>query len=97
MPPIPREVGMAISEKNPLALLPISQIIQLYHLSKYTVYELIKNDPTFPAVNIGPKKNYLIQPALLEEWIKQKSRDEKNFRFSIPSTSELLSMNDKWK
>lgn len=92
-----RKDSRKIYLNNPLELLPISQIVQQCNLSKYAIYELIRSDPTFPAINIGPKKNYRIQPTLLEEWFKQKSRDERNFRFNIPSTSELLSMSEKWQ
>ena len=70
-------------------LMPIKYIINKYKLSSYMIYESIKNDPSFPAINLGPTKNYRIDESLLNEWIRKRSINT-GMKNEIPTAQELL-------
>ena len=53
-------------------LMKINQFCLEFGFTKYAVYELIKTDPRFPVINIGPKKNYRIIESKIDEWLKGK-------------------------
>ncbi|MBF0315501.1 MAG: hypothetical protein HQK52_18915 [Oligoflexia bacterium] len=69
-------------------LLPISFILKDYKLSKYIVYSAIKTDPSFPAINLGPKKNYRIDASKFEEWLLRRSINTNHSK--IPTAKDLL-------
>ena len=60
-----------------------------FGLSRYMIYKTIQNDPSFPVINIGPKKNYRVYLNLFEEWFNRRanttvSGDE------VPTANELI-------
>ncbi len=79
-------------ETSGLKLMSAAAVSTAYNLSKYTIYGLIKSDPTFPCLNIGPKKNYRIPLDLLNAWIQQRFREKQYQEMSLPSASQLLSI-----
>src|SRR5689334_8878652 len=81
-----RRVIMSLGE----SLLSIREVKETYNLSYYTLYGLIKTDPSFPCLNIGPKKNYRIQRDLFAQWLKDKFNQRQQKSFEIPTTEELL-------
>ena len=72
--------------------LRVKEVILGYPFTRYAVYELIKNDPTFPFINVGPKKNYRVMPGLLEEWLKFRLEQRNYRRFTIPTPEDLLKL-----
>ncbi len=71
-------------------LLSVREVIQAFGLSRYTVYTLIRTDPSFPCVNVGPRKNYRIQKDLLVDWLTSRMEQRKSLSFQIPSLQELM-------
>jgi hypothetical protein len=69
-------------------LLPVSTIIRDYGLSRYMIYNTIKNDPSFPALNVGPKKNFRIDPNRFVEWLSRRTATATSS--AIPTGSDLL-------
>jgi excisionase family DNA binding protein len=76
-------------ESNEVKLLSVNEVSRSYNLSKYTIYCLIKSDPTFPAVNIGPKKNYRIQADLFKTWLEQRLKERQYYDFKVPTADQL--------
>lgn len=76
-------------ESSEVKLLSVSEVSRSFSLSKYTIYCLIKSDPTFPAVNIGPKKNYRIQMDLFKNWLEQRLKERHYLDFKVPTADQL--------
>ncbi len=79
-----------LAQSNDKPLLSVREVIQAFGLSRYTVYTLIRTDPSFPCVNVGPRKNYRIQKNLLIDWFALRLEQRKNLSFQIPSFHELM-------
>ncbi len=77
-------------ESSEVKLLSVNQVSRHYSLSKYTIYNLIKSDPTFPAVNIGPRKNYRIQSDLFKIWLDQRLKERHYYDFKVPTADQLF-------
>ncbi len=71
-------------------LLTVKQVMAQYNISRYVIYESIKNDPSFPVINLGPKKNYRINKVRLEEWLYRRDKSNEIAPFSIPTGDDLL-------
>ena len=71
---------------------PVKQLAALYGLNVGVVYEWIKTDSTFPYVNTGVKKKFMVQLDLFETWLQERTQRQKNDRFGIPTTDELLQL-----
>ena len=69
--------------------LRVKKVISDYPFSKFAIYELIRTDPTFPVINIGPKKNYRILPQLLEQWLKVRMEGRLYYEFKVPTADQL--------
>jgi predicted DNA-binding transcriptional regulator AlpA len=61
----------------------IKEISETYKISKSSLYRLSKDDPTFPAFNIGLKKKIVINHTEFKVWIK--SRNIKEEIFKLPT------------
>lgn len=72
-----------------MKLITVKEAIQKFNLTKHSIYEAIKNDKSFPVINIGPKKNYRLILSELGKWITDKSNTAKEFK-AIPTGSDLL-------
>lgn len=77
--------GQRINVKPETMYAKVSEICAKYRVSKYTIYEAIHNDMTFPVVNLG-KRNYRIPEDKFERWLEEKSKRKSH----IPSAEELL-------
>ncbi|MFT6630092.1 MAG: putative DNA-binding transcriptional regulator AlpA [Bacteriovoracaceae bacterium] len=51
----------------------VKEASQILSVSKSSLYKLFKNDPTFPAVNIGVKKKIVIHKVKLNKWISERN------------------------
>jgi hypothetical protein len=69
-------------------LLPVSTIIKDFGLSKYMIYKTIKIDSSFPARNIGPKKNFRIDLNEFIDWFSR--RTTLATTTAIPTGEDLL-------
>lgn len=81
---------MILTNEGSSQLKKVKEIKEAYHFSYHTLYGLIKSDPTFPCLNIGPKKNYRIQRDLFVQWLKERCKDRQSGSFQIPTAEELL-------
>ena len=70
-------------------LLSVSSIIENYGLTKYIVYQTIKIDPSFPALNLGPKKKFMIDVERFTEWLSRRTAFTTN-NTGVPTGSDLL-------
>ena len=50
-------------------MMTIKELTRAFNVSTWTVYKAIKNDRTFPIINVGPKKNYRILPSDFRNWL----------------------------
>jgi Helix-turn-helix domain len=71
-------------------LVSVQALTEHYGLSKSTLYELIKSDPTFPYVNVGLRKKYMIDGERFEMWLKERTEKQKSEQFGLPTASGLL-------
>lgn len=74
----------------PSGLVTIKILSSQYGISKSTLYELIKSDPTFPYKNVGLKKKFMIDAAKFEQWLEGRTDRQKDDRFGLPTASGLL-------
>ncbi len=51
----------------------INEISHEFGVSKTILYSQIKTDPTFPVVNIGLKKKYMIDTTSYLAWLKKQT------------------------
>ena len=65
----------------------VREVAQLYGLSLWMIYQHINSDPTFPFVNIGHKKRFLIDLKGFERWIRK--RGEKGLGQGAPCSEPL--------
>ena len=71
-------------------LITVAQAMNRYQLTKHVIYEAIKHDPTFPAINLGPKKNYRIDENDLVLWLKRKRHAPTDAPLHVPTGDDLL-------
>lgn len=69
---------------------PIKEIAMMYGISSWLIYHHIKTDPTFPVVNVGIKKRFLIDPLHLEVWLNNKTKKFQQAEHNLISSDELL-------
>jgi predicted DNA-binding transcriptional regulator AlpA len=71
-------------------LYSIKEVATMYGISQWLIYHHIKLDPTFPSVNVGVKKKFLIEIAQLDAWIHKRSKKQVEKNFNLPTVEELL-------
>lgn len=64
--PLGREDGRTI--------LTVKEVSEMLRVSQWTIYHLIKTDPTFPSLNVGIKKKFVVRAEELERWLAQRSK-----------------------
>ena len=74
----------------PSGLISVQALAAQYGISKSSVYELIKSDPTVPYVNVGVKKKLMIDRARFQLWLDHRTNTEKDERFSLSTAAGLL-------
>ena len=62
----------------------------MYGISQWLIYHHIKSDPTFPCVNVGIKKRFLIQLERFDKWLSTRSQLQTIKGHNLPSVNELL-------
>lgn len=68
----------------------IKETAEFLRVSLWTIYSLVKTDPSFPYLNIGLKKKLVIDRVRLEEWMKVRSKYLTRTERNIPSSNDLL-------
>lgn len=97
----PQKLSAKNIEVGPLTILPevvrpnarfinVKDAASMYRISIWTIYELIKTDPSFPYRNIGIKKKFILNTDDLEAWMKERTKREKHIEMHIPTADELL-------
>lgn len=71
-------------------LVSVKALASQYGVSKSAIYELIKSDPTFPYVNVGLTKKFMIDAAKFEIWIESRTERQRNEQFGLPTASQIL-------
>jgi hypothetical protein len=68
----------------------IKEVTSMYGISSWLIYHHIKTDPTFPVVNVGIKKRFLIDPLRFEAWLEIKTKRFQQAEHNLISSDELL-------
>ena len=68
----------------------VKALVARYDISKSTVYEHIKTDPSFPVENVGVKKKFMIDPIKFEKWLTDRTNRERHQALKIPTADQLL-------
>ncbi len=68
----------------------IKEVVEMYGISQYLIYHHIKSDPTFPYVNVGIKKRFLIDPKAFEKWLLKRSHKLNQEQHNLPCANELM-------
>lgn len=68
----------------------IKEVSIMYGMSLWLLYSHAKTDPTFPIVNIGLKKKFVIDLIQFESWLDSRTKRFKQLSHNLPSASELL-------
>ena len=71
-------------------LMSIKTVSTQYGVSKSTLYELIKTDPTFPCVNVGLKKKLMIDAEKFTVWVEARTERQKQSHFGLSTIGGLL-------
>lgn len=72
-------------------LLTVRQLEALSGLTVGNIYSFIRTEPTFPYVNVGKKKKYLIDKEKFFAWLDKRSATDKSERFNLSSANQLIS------
>lgn len=51
----------------------IKEVAKMMRVSTWTIYSLVKTDPTFPSLNVGLKKKFVVDRQKLKAWTESKS------------------------
>jgi hypothetical protein len=70
--------------------LPIKELAVRYSISDWILYRFIKTDPTFPYLNVGLKKKFVINEVSFRTWMEERTKRERSRFFHIPSGEDLL-------
>lgn len=62
-----------LGRENGRTILTVKEVSEMLRVSQWTVYHLIKTDPTFPSLNVGIKKKFVVKAAELEQWLTNRS------------------------
>ena len=62
----------------------------MFGISQWLLYHHAKTDATFPVVNVGVKKKFLIDPKILANWIENKTKNFKEAEHNLISSAALL-------
>jgi len=68
----------------------IKEIASRYGISDWTLYRFIKIDPSFPYLNVGIKKKFVINEDAFRAWMEDRTKKERNHYFHLPTGEELL-------
>ncbi len=61
--------------------LTVREALKFMNISEWSIYNLIHRDPTFPYINIGVTKKYVIDASLLNQWLENRiQRDKEKLR-----------------
>jgi predicted DNA-binding transcriptional regulator AlpA len=74
----------------PSGLVSVKALAAQYGVSKSTLYELVKSDPTFPYKNVGLRKKFMIDAAEFKIWLEARTEKQKDDHFGLPTASGLL-------
>lgn len=84
-----KNLGTAKPTAKP-GLVTVKRLAALYGVSASSVYSLIKTDPSFPWLNVGLKKRYMVDVMKFEKWLEERNKKERSEIFDLPSATELL-------
>lgn len=70
--------------------LTIKEVSNMYGISLWLLYGHRRSDPTFPVINIGIKKKFVIDLLQFEAWLESKNKKFVQSNHNLPSASELL-------
>ena len=78
VPEISRPLGHGEETKNlpQTQFLTIREVSQMMRISQWSIYHMIKNDKSFPYLNVGVKKKFIIDREKLATWIKSRANEE---------------------
>lgn len=76
--------------KGSSPFLSIKEVADRYGVSDWTIYRFIKTEPTFPYLNVGLKKKFVINEDSFLMWMEERTKRERGRIFHIPSADELL-------
>ena len=71
---------------------PVKELAALYGIKTGVVYEWIRAESSFPYVNAGAKKKFLVQLDLFEVWLRDRTMNQRKEHFAAPTTAELLAL-----
>jgi hypothetical protein len=72
------------------AFLPIKELALRYSISEWILYRFIKTDPTFPYLNVGLRKKFVINEASFRTWMEERTKRQRSQFFHIPTGQDLL-------
>ena len=71
-------------------LLTVKDVATIYKICQRTIYDLIKTDSSFPYINVGLKKKYMIDKEKLEASIEKRTRRERQNHFKLAKPQDLI-------
>jgi hypothetical protein len=77
---------------SPKKFYSIKEVVSMYGISSWLIYHHIKTDPTFPVINAGVKKRFLIEPARFEAWLEHRTTKFKQLEHGLLSAENLLAV-----
>jgi len=69
--------------------LSVNELSKEYQMSLRVIYSLIKRDSSFPFVNMGLKKKYMVDREAFETWLFKRTYKEQGEYLKIPDINEL--------
>jgi len=82
--------GHSRNEDQETRLMTVGELARHYRLKPSAIYAFIKTDSSFPYLNVGLKKKYLIDVVKYEAWVRNRTQVEKQKRSGVPNINDLL-------
>jgi len=70
--------------------LTVKEVANMLRVSDWTIYNIIKTDKSFPCLNIGLKKKFVIESSKLNEWLSKRTKRLLQIENNIPTGEALL-------
>lgn len=78
-----------------LEFISVKAAAEILNLSVWSIYKLIAHDQSFPALNVGLKKKWVIDQKKLIGWVQDKTKKTYLNKNLIPTAFELITMKGK--
>tara|TARA_Y100000768_G_C23984113_1_gene687684 strand:+ start:2176 stop:3405 length:1230 start_codon:yes stop_codon:yes gene_type:complete len=68
----------------------IKEVSSMYGIGQWLLYSHIKSDPSFPHINVGLKKRYMIELHEFDSWLRSRNKSRISVGHDLPEANDLM-------